>query len=283
VKNYEVVKEDTIDLFELYQQLKRRRVLILLLTILGSVSSILYVNMVRPIYEVKGVIQLAQINKANIVNSKDVVEKINFLFDVYLNHNSLPYVSEVKIPEDTVSIVVVKARAYNNNDAIKKFLEVSDAIETSQNKYLEKYIEVHKKRISLIDDDINAASTIRAALQKRLKLYEKKIYNIEKKDSALAGIYALEIGKMQSEINRLQGEISQLKIQKNDLEFSISSENIKKAKVIGSVKKVSNPIYPRKKVIVVIATIVSFMSAILFVFFLNFVQSISLYEKKLLE
>ncbi len=268
------IQEDKIDVGELFSVLKRRKKLIWSVTVLFILLVLVYVFVAKPVYEVKVAIELAQIDKKPVQNTIDLKQKVEIVFEVNAKGKKIefPLVSGVSLPKITKNIMFIQAQGHDNDTAKQKLQEVINFIITIQDKELNSFTNIQQKRLALIEDGIVQNKQIGIEIKKDITNYKEKILNISKQDAALAGIYAIEIGKKQTELNDAISKIHELKNKKNDFELSISPLKIHKATTIGKIEVLDKPIKPKKKLIVIIAFITGLMLAVFLAFFLEFLR-----------
>ena len=265
---------DTIDLRELLNVLKKRKKLIYLLTIFITLSTIIYSYTIKPVYEAKVTLELGQIAKAPIQNTINLKQKIETIYEIKNNEILLPNITDVIIPKGTSNIVILKAQGTTNDSAKEKLQGVIAYIVSLQDTNLNSYTLQQKKKLKLTKEDIQNNSQIMINISKDIKNYEQRLLNISKQDAALAGIYAIEIGKKQAELNNIKSKVSNLRNIKNAIEVSISPLNIKKASIIGKIEIHDKPIKPKKLLMGIVSFITALMLSIFLAFFLEFVQGL---------
>ncbi len=272
--NTQYIQEDKIDIRELFSVLKRRKNLIWSVTGLFTLLALIYVFVAKPVYEVKVAIELAQINKKPVQDTIDLKQKVEIVFEVNVKGKEIvfPLVSSVSLPKKTKNIMIIQAQGYANDTAKQKLQEVANFIISIQDKEMNSYTNIQKKRLTLVMEDINRNKQLSIEIKKGINNYENMLLNISKQDAALAGIYAIEIGKKQTELNEATSEVYALKNNKNDLELSISPLKMQKATIIGKIEVLDKPIKPKKKLIVIVAFITGLMLSIFLAFFLEFIR-----------
>ena len=268
-------EEDTIDLRELWAVLGKRKRLIWLITGVVTLAALAYVLLVRPVYEVKGVVELAQIDKKAVQNANDLKQKLSFVYGVNAKgkKREYPLVQAITLPKKSKNLLVVTARGYNNASAKEKLESVIEYLQKVQNREIDIYIQTQKKRLALTVGDLKRNQQLVAQIEKDLKDYGKKLLSISKQSAALAGIYSIEIGKKQTELNNIINQLYYLRDTLNDIQLSISPLKIHKTIIIGSIEELDKPVKPKKTLIVVVAFITGLMLSIFLVFFLEFLQS----------
>jgi len=270
----ETIQNDVIDLRELFFVLKKRKKMIALISTIITFLAIVYVFLIaKPIYEVGATIEIAQIDKDPVQDLISLKQKVEVLFDVHSKTKIIkfPIVSDIKIPKGSTKLVNIKTQGYDNNSTKQKLQEVIDYITVEQNKELTSYKEIQKKQLALIDKNIIRNKNFIERIKKDMNHYQNKLFNITTQDAALAGIYSIEIGKKQTELNNAASKIYSLKNTKSNLELSISPIKIQKMTVIGNIETRNHPIKPKKFLIVIIAFITGLMLSVFLAFFLEFI------------
>ncbi len=280
--NSQTVQNEVIDIRELFSILKRRKKLISLVT--GSITllAVIYAFFIaKPVYEVKAVMELAQINKKPVQEITDLKQKVEVVFEVNSKgkKTEFPLVRNISLPKTTTNMMIIKTQGYDNPTAQQKLQEVISYIMSQQDKELSSYMDIQKKRLALTKEDIFRNKKLIVEIQKDINNYENKLLNISEQDAALAGIYAIEIGKKQTELNNANSKIYGLKNKKNDLELSISPLKIQKAAIIGKIEVLDSPIKPKKKLIIIVAFITGLMLSVFLAFFLEFLGGMRNEEK----
>jgi len=267
-------EEDTIDLRELWAVLRKRKRLIWFITGVITLGAVAYVLLARPVYEVKGVVELAQIDKKAVQNANDLRQKLSFIYDVDTKgkKREYPIVKTITLPKKSKNLLVIKARGYNNTSAKKKLESVINYLSNIQNKEIDIYIQTQKKNLALTLSDLKRNQKLVLQIQEDLKNYQKKLLSISKQSAALAGIYSIEIGKKQTELNNIVNQLYKLKNKVNSIELSLSPLKIHKTALIGNIQEVDNPVKPKKKLIVIVAFITGLMLSVFLAFFLEFIK-----------
>ena len=268
-------EEDTIDLRELWAVLRKRKRLIWFITGVVTLAALAYVLLVRPVYEVKGVVELAQIDKQAVQNANDLRQKLSFIYGVNAKgkKREYPIVQAITLPKKSKNLLIVTARGYNNASAKKKLENVIDYLSKVQNKEIDIYMQTQKKRLALTVGDLKRNQQLVPQIQEDLKNYQKKLLSISKQSAALAGIYSIEIGKKQTELNDVTNQLYALRDTKNSITLSISPLKIHKTVIVGSIEELDKPVKPKKKLIVIVAFITGLMLSVFIAFFLEFIQS----------
>jgi len=279
------IQEDEIDLRELLHTLIKNKKIIFITVSLVSLLAIFYAYVKKPVYEVRSIIELAQVKgtdgKSSMVESTNtVVNKLKFLYkiDTAGMHKDFPYLTAATAIKNTNNLIVLKAQAYSNTDAKKYLQEIVNTLIAHQNKVLDEYISLQKKHLQRLSKDEKEIQKIIVSFEKKEKDYDEKIIRLEKKNPALAAIYSLEVGKQFSQMNKLRETLLKQQSKRSELEVLIAPVNIKPTHIIGEIEVLENPIKPKKKLIIIVAFITSFILAVFLVFFLEFIKSYRLEE-----
>ncbi len=268
------MQEDTIDLRELFTVLKRRKKLIWLITGLFTLLALVYLFMAKPVYQAKSIIELAEIDKTPVQNTNDLKQKIEFIYHVNQKgkKTELPIVKSISLPKKSKNLIVIITYGYDNHSSKKKLEEVISQVTAIQNKELDIYIQTQKKRLLLIKDDIERNQNLTKQIEHDVTNYKEKLLEISKEDAALAGIYSIEIGKKQTELNNITNKIYSLKNKKNDIELSISPLKIHKTAIVGEIETLDKAVKPKKALIFIVAFITGLMLSVFLAFFLEFLK-----------
>jgi len=274
--NTQYIEEDTIDLRELFSVLKRRRKLILGVTVLFTLLALIYVFSAKPVYEVKAMIEVGQIDAKPIDNVKDIKEKLSYEYhvDVKGKKIELPRVTTISVPKNSNSILSLTIHGNSNEEGIKYIQTVIKKIETQYKEKTDAYTNSQKELIKLTQEDIKDNSMSLVKLKEEIDNYSQKIISLKSEDAALAGIYALQIGQMQTQLQNLKTYISALKNEEEKLNLSITPSMVKPTHIVGEIETLDNPMKPKKKLIVIVAFITGLMLAVFLAFFLEFIRGI---------
>ena len=117
-------------------------------------------------------------------------------------------------------------------------------------------------------------------MKKELDIYSQKIISLKSEDAALAGIYALQIGQKQSEVQNLKKYLSSLKNKEQNLKLSLTPLKMKPTHIVGEIETLEKPIKPKKKLIVIVAFITGLMLSVFLAFFLEFIKGMKEEEKE---
>ena len=266
-------QNDVIDLRELFSILKRRKKLIGAVTGLLTVLAIVYAFFIaKPVYAVKGIMEIARIDKKPVRDINNLKQRLKTLYDMDRKGGKIefPIVSKINIPKATTNLLEITTQGYSNDTAQQKLKEIISYATIRQNEQIKNYISIQKQKLQLNQNEIKKNTLLEEEIKQDMINYKNKLQNISKEDAALAGIYSIEIGKKQSELNTLSDRKYYISNQKNDLELSISPAKIEMAQSIKT-EISDHPIKPKKKLIVIVAFITGLMLSVFLAFFLEFI------------
>ncbi len=275
--NIQYVQQDTIDLRELFSVLRKRKKLIWSITGILTLLAIVYVLFIaRPVYEVKTMIEVGQIDAKPIDDVNDIKQKLSYEYRVNVKDKNikLPRVKAISVPKKSQSIISLIIHGYSNEEATKYIQTVIKKIESQYKEKTDAYMKNQKELIKLIQNDIDINTKNYEAMKKDLDAYSQRIILLKSKDAALAGIYVLQIGQKQTQLIELQKYISELKNKKEELKLSITPLMMKPTHIVGEIETLKGPVKPKKKLIVIVAFITGLMLSIFLAFFLEFMTGI---------
>ena len=240
-QNY--IQEDEIDLRELFLKIWEKKLFILSFTIIITILGGIYALMKTPIYEVKAVIEVGSFNSNSnsnnnyIENPQNLIKKLLILNKENIKGDQDSSIKNITLVKLTPNLIELSATSVSNENGIK----LLDKIVTNvKEEHLSK-IDSYK---SLIMDNINN-------LKSQIKLLED---DKNKFDGSLAVKFEL---------------VSKI----NDLELQISPHNIQNTKLIGDIITNEYPVKPKKKLIVAVSFVTSFILSIFLAFLIDFIQS----------
>jgi len=267
--------EETIDLRELFAIIKKRKKLITVLTGIVTFLAVVYAFfLAKPVYETKAMLEIGKIDTKPIDDIENVKQKLMYEYQVNVSGKMvpLPRVASINIPKGTRTILGLTIHAHSNQEG-KAFIQtVIRKIEHEYQTKTDSYIEGQKELIRLTQEEIDDNTKSLAALQKELHDYSERIISLKAEDAALAGIFALQIGQKQSQVQKLKQYISGLKEKQQRLELSISPLKLTPTHVVGKIDMLNKPVKPKKKLIVIVAFITGLMLALFLAFVLEFFE-----------
>lgn len=281
IENNQISNNDEIDLRELFLILRaRKKIIYLIVTIATILAIILAFFVMKPLYSVTSMIEIGTIqSKSNsgVDNyAQDMVEKISYKYKIRVKEveRKLPYINSIALPKKSKNIVSLEVYARNNKEGITYLQNVSEKIISDANKETYAHVEETKKQIKLFEDDLLSSKENYKKIENSIDIMNQKVASLSKVDPALAAIYALQASQKDSVLSQIKNTMITIKNKIEELQDSISTNNVKFTKMIDKIQVLDHPIKPRKSLIVIVAFITSLIFSIFLVFFLNFIEGV---------
>lgn len=251
-------EEDEIDLRELFQTIWKNKIFIVIFTIIITLLGGIYAFSKTPIYEIKANVEVGYIgNEKHLLNPKALKIYIKNNFD---NSNS----DEIKYPKVDIDFVKhsddilnITINDFSNKEAIEYLNKILLSVKEKEDKKLNNYIDNIKLQINISE---NYSKELQNQI-KELQLQLKKVKDVN--------FYKIILDN----INANQKDLLSTKLQISQLQNKISSANITPTKIIGKIEQHKNAIKPKKKLIVIVSFVTSFILSIFIVFFMEFIRS----------
>ena len=219
-------------------------------------------------------IEVGEIDSKPIDNINTIQQKLSYVYKVNAKgiKRELPLVKSISTSKKSENILSITIHG-NNNEEAKTYIQT--VISNIENQYKEKtnaYINNQKELILLMHEDLKENTLSLTEMKKELDIYSQKIVSLKSEDAALAGIYALQIGQKQTQLQDFKKYISSLKIREQKLKLSITPLMMKPTHIVGEIETLEKPIKPKKILIVVVAFITGLMFSVFLAFFLEFMS-----------
>jgi len=230
------IQQDTIDLRELFSILKKRKKLIGVMTGLLTLLAIVYAFVLaKPVYEVKTMIEIGQIDAKPIDNFNNIQQKLSYEYKVNVKGKKIkfPRVKAISAPKKSDNIISLLIHSNNNEEWIQYIQTVIDKIQKQYQEKTDAYTSNQKELIALTQEDIRSNREDLIHMKKELANYSQKIVSLKSEYAALAGIYALQIGQKQTDLQALKKYISRLKSKEQKLKLSTTYLMMKPTRIIG--------------------------------------------------
>lgn len=270
------ITQDSVDLRELFSTLKRRQKMIWSVTFLLTLIALVYVFVAKPVYEVKAMIEVGKINDKPIDDIINIQKKLLYEYKVDAKgiKIELPRVKGISVPKKSNSILSLVIHGNNNDEAQEYIHTVISKITTQYQEKTAAYTSNQKELIKLTQEDIQSNLENLTHMKKELDDYNKKIISLKREDAALAGIYALQIGQQQTQLQALKKDISKQKEKEQDLKLSITPLMMKPTNIVGEIETLDDAVKPKKKLIVIVAFFTGLILSVFLAFFLEFISRI---------
>lgn len=209
MNTYEL-KEDEIDLRELFKVLVRYKIFIVIFTSVVTIVAALYAFSKTPIYEVKSNVELGFIDEELIVEPTTLVKTLNIIFNVQDKSSSKKeFVSEVtsiSTNKNLKNFIEIKTQAISNEEALKKNKEVVDFVKSSYQPKIDQYIKEARNSIENTKRAINNVNNFEIKnIEQSIKLLkEQAIVKIDKE------LKFLKIFKLQTIDSKISFHVKKL-------------------------------------------------------------------------
>lgn len=153
--------EETLDLWELWKILIKRKNIIMGITSFITLLAILYVFLAQPIYEVKSNVMVGYIGeegkRTDIAEPAVIAKTLNVVFNVedeLVVEKFISKVSSVEINKNLENFITIKTEAISNEEALKKNKEIVKYMQDLYQSKIDRYIvdtdnEIEEKGIEI--------------------------------------------------------------------------------------------------------------------------------------
>lgn len=292
-----LIKDDEIDLVELFKTLWGYKIIIFLVTFLFMVLGAIYALIIAtPKYEISatfenGYYKTSISDKAPINDKSSIINTLSIKFiDELKNRSDLDFkFNSIKDIEKSNNFKIV-ILANSNEIGISKMNEVLSFLEINDQKSIDNYVKNIKQQIEILkNQNLNLESNkknfeIRIDdLKQIVKKLDNQLDNLSRKDDLSSQIQFnktidlknasnLEISAIEKNIMDLDSDYFQNKSDILGLEKKIESENIQKTHILSNIVTYENPVKPKKALILLISCFVGFFVSIFGVLILDAVK-----------
>jgi len=300
---------EQIDLIEVLNTILKWKKFIFLFTLIATLIATIYAFLKTPTYQARAVVQVGHYkdikgNKKLIDDVKSVVTELETLFLTPANEKSIDRIEDINILNKGRSKLFfeIVVNSINNDRASNKIKEVVNYIQTKHKRLLdfekskiERKIIFNKNQIKDIKDvKIGSLEKSITDLKKQIDFYNKTLYikkknrdKIEESSPALALLDLKEEESIINNINQIKENIYKLKDEKFKLEYVelkkleenikfledlLKPESFKNTAIVGDIILNDKPIKPKKKLIVGLTFVTSFLFSIFLIFLIEFIK-----------
>jgi len=245
-------------------------------------------------------------------NPKSLKTKLDVIFIKQEENieNKKNWIENISIPKGSQDFLEITSEGFSNQLAIQKFNDILSFIQKKHQEIIYDIKDRNLKQIEFliktekslkeIDLDLNRKNFIKAKqdlefYKKNLKQLSKEFNEVKNKNSTFALLILTQQKNIQDIISNLENRIDSLIKEKNDIYLkidtikqqiqnikdSIKPYNLKNTQIVGKILTNKSPAKPKKKLIIIVAFITSFILSIFLVFFIEFIKSFKEEEKNL--
>ncbi len=249
--------EDEIDLRELLRTILRYKTFIILFTLIVTLAAAGYVFLKKPKYQASASIQIGRINNSMKIfpDNKNIGCNTYILIPSDIPALLKPFGVSATIEKRTKAILDISALSSITGDALTKVKKAVEFLLEEDRKKRDLLIENLQKQSKLLQ-------TTRSELEDNLKALQVKHSRVTSVTDFTALI------DVESRLKREKLKISQ---QIDRINLQIEKNKIDTTKIITPPKE--HIVYPKRKLIVVVAFITGLILSIFLVFFFEFVKS----------
>lgn len=225
-------EEDTIDLRELWQTLKKRQKTIWWTTGLVFIAGLFYLWMAKSVYEARATIaigkQLIKKSDGTLVEKYfDDVQRLKQLLDVkydtagkYREKNVIDYIKSIDVPKNVKGFLTIISYGSSNDGAIKVLRGPIDFVENKHKTYLESILDTKRHKLN---SDLEQLKYYKGIELKRLykELELARSIDLKKVKDKIALIEKTKIPTIEKKIEDIDKEIKEKKQTISQLQKSI--------------------------------------------------------------
>ncbi|MCZ6159832.1 Wzz/FepE/Etk N-terminal domain-containing protein [Campylobacter ureolyticus] len=292
-----LIKDDEIDLVELFKTLWGYKIIIFLVTFLFMVLGAIYAFIIAtPKYEISatfenGYYKTSISDKAPINDKSSIINTLSVKFiDELKNRSDLDFkFNSIKDIEKSNNFRIV-ILANSNEIGISKMNEVLSFLEINDQKSIDNYVNNIEKQIEILkNQNLNLESNknnfeIRIdGLKQIVKKFDDQLNSLSKKDDLssqahfnktidLKNASNLEISTIEKNIMELDSNYFKNQSDILELEKKIEPESIQKTHILSNIVTYEEPVKPKKALILLISCFVGFFVSIFGVLILDAVK-----------
>ncbi|WP_457593298.1 Wzz/FepE/Etk N-terminal domain-containing protein [Hydrogenimonas sp.] len=240
---YPPAEEESVDLYELWQILKKRKFTVLTTVGLFFLVALLYLVIAKPTYEAKVTIEIGKhLTKGNdgtlvakyFDSAKALKEYMDVKYDTagkYRDKNTTTYINGIAIPKKSggEGFLTIGAMGNDNDRAIEMLKKPLDEIMAKHKAYFETLVQKKKSAIENLKREIDYDKKILLPqLQKNLELLQSvELKKINEKISLVKSIDLKKIAERIKLLEKIEIPTLQEKIKQNNAVISKKESAIK--------------------------------------------------------
>ena len=261
MKQVQYIEEDTIDLRELWVTLMKKKIMIVVITLLVTLGAVGYAFLKTPKYEAKALLEIGNYklnnnnnnnnNKVYLDNASRLVKKLNILFiDINKNEkNRKAKVISITAPAKENIFIEIKSIATSNEKAkveIEKIIlyvkdkhqKILDDVKKRREleiKNLDTRIEdIKTKELKLLDEKSALTNESIKTSEKELRCLSKSIKNTEKLNTAFVALEIMQKRDIIRYIESLRNRLIDIENKKNILKSTTINSLIEQKELFAS-------------------------------------------------
>jgi len=268
----ETVYDDEIDLLELFNIIWNKKILIIIITSLFVLFSVFYALNKTPIYAVKNIFEIGSTNGILVDNVSRLVHEINIIENLNVSADVITKLANIKLIKGANNLIEVTVKSTSNKEGVQLIDQIFSGIQLKHQKSIGDYLFLNNQKLLLATKEFDRLLLDKEKLIVRILGNEKAIARILEDNAAVAAVYVLNLNSQNAELSSLNASIYDLEKEITTIKLSLLPANIKQTKLLGSVIVNDSPIAPRKKLIVILGTLLGFIFSIILVLIMGFVK-----------
>ncbi|MEO1958700.1 MAG: Wzz/FepE/Etk N-terminal domain-containing protein [Nautiliaceae bacterium] len=255
---YYPCEEDEIDLKELIKTMLKYKKFIFAFTFSITILAAIYAFLKKPIYQIKANLELGYFQtiteKRGVINIPFIQTETAILYinSTYNAKDSYPKVTASKVKKAS-NIIQLSIEDFSNKKALNDLNTILNDIKSMENKKINFYKKAILSKISILENQ-------KKYLQKQINLLSRQL-SLNNNPSIVDTLLSY------------QDKLLSIKLKIASLKEQISPLSIHNTQIIGKIEKDDNPVKPKKKLIIVVAFVTSFILSIFLIFFIEFIKS----------
>ncbi len=216
-------EEDEIDLIELWQTLKRHKLVIFIATFISLIFAIIFIITTKPKYKATATLQIGgQLEQTGnglatkyFEDTDKLKEYLDVKYDVsgkYRKKSTRSYIEDVSIPRKTKGFITITAYGPNNEEAIKTLKVALDDVISKHKAFYDNIIRQNEIKIEELKKQILHDNNVSLPLLKR-DIYILQNIEIKKIEEKIDVIKNIDLKKINERI-KLARDIEIPSIQK---------------------------------------------------------------------
>ncbi|WP_168735318.1 Wzz/FepE/Etk N-terminal domain-containing protein [Pseudothauera rhizosphaerae] len=257
--------DSEIDLFELWQTLVRRRLLILASLTFCLATGVAFALLYPPVYEANVKLRIGQVQASDglLENATELAARIIAEHGEEVAEGikrDRPFVTGVSIEKGITTTLQLTVEGDTPEDAARLLRDVANSVQARHNAVYEENLKPISERLARLGEQ-------RAALQQQFDDITEQFELLKERDSVQASLVMLERGPIINSINQHDEERLRLAQQ-------VTPPQSRPTELLGEIVEPAKPSKPRKVLALVLAAVLGLMAGIFLAFVTEFVSRI---------
>lgn len=263
----EVIENEEINLFDLWEKLREGWRYVLGGALLGLLGAVAALALIKPQYEARALLQTGKVAGSVIEDASIVVERLkspSFLLEVaedmgdqkwieQIDHGNGAQILTAQVPKTSPSMVDVKVKA-GTPDYAKKIADVATA------KLIKRQNELSAQVIEKIRFDLRVAKEKLARIEQDLSILTKTLSSAGVKDDRFSQVSLLMSLKLQKE-----SEVFAIRQAVYAMEISLLPPSTQPARVLEAIFASTQAVSPNKRLLIALGSVGGLLAGVTWV------------------